>query len=163
MKIEVNSERWLDLKPFPGEVWAKIDSDPAYGEHYVSNYGRVKRMPFFGGRYHFPEMIFKVHLSKKDGYYKVRVAGKMKYVHRLVANAFISNPFNKKYVDHRNCDKLDNRARNLRWVTAKENANNPITKWRRDFRFGMQSGEEPSAERTQISLEKVGLRKKRVG
>lgn len=48
-------------------------------------------------------------------------------VHRLVAKAFVPNPENKKYVDHIDGNRLNNDASNLRWVSAKENAANPIT------------------------------------
>lgn len=50
------------------------------------------------------------------------------YIHRAVAELFIPNPDNKPCVDHINTDPLDNRADNLRWVTAKENCNNPLTR-----------------------------------
>lgn len=43
------------------------------------------------------------------------------YIHRLVAEYFIPNPNNKKYINHKNCIRTDNRATNLEWYTSKEN------------------------------------------
>ena len=42
--------------------------------------------------------------------------------HRLVAEAFIPNPFSLPFVLHKNGVRLDNRAENLRWGTGRENA-----------------------------------------
>ena len=52
------------------------------------------------------------------------------YVHRLVAEAFIPNPLGLKDVDHIDGNKSNSRVENLRWVSHKENCNNPNTKWR---------------------------------
>ena len=59
------------------------------------------------------------------GYYQVSIHHKGKrhfrYVHRLVAEAFIPNPNNLPQVNHKDGDKLNNNVNNLEWVSNKQN------------------------------------------
>ena len=53
----------------------------------------------------------------KDGQYK------SKYVHRLVAEAFIPNPDNLPVVNHKDEDGTNNKVENLEWCTNQYNVN----------------------------------------
>ena len=66
------------------------------------------------------------------GYLQVTLSGirKIALVHRLVAEAFIPNPLGLRDVDHIDGNKTNNRVENLRWVSHKENCNNPNTKYK---------------------------------
>ena len=105
----MQNEIWLDVPGFPG--------------YQVSNAGRVKS--FRSG-----ERILK-QCNDGFGYPKVRLwrdaTGMTVHVHKIVALAFIPNPDNKPEIDHINTNRMDNRVENLRWVTRKENTNNPLS------------------------------------
>lgn len=70
------------------------------------------------------EMTLQKHTG---GYLKVvlwdRVTRKRfnRFVHRLVAQAFIPNPNGHRYVNHKDGDKKNNKLDNLEWVSPKEN------------------------------------------
>ena len=57
----------------------------------------------------------------RNGHINVILRNKHINVHRLVANAFMSNPEGKRYVDHINNIETDNRLTNLRFATHTEN------------------------------------------
>lgn len=125
---------WYLLANLPNEDWRDING---YEELYsVSNYGRVraKRRFSYSGNYNtlheYKERILKEGKSSTGYLYVTLCSGgqtKMYRVSRLVAEHFIPNELNKPEVDHISTIRTDNRVCNLRWVTKKENSNNPLT------------------------------------
>ena len=116
------------------EIWKDIEGYE--GLYQVSNLGRVRSLDKYrngrnGAQVFCKGKILKPFKSGPANYLTIALGRKKKaYIHRLVAIAFIQNPLNKKEVDHINCNITDNTIENLRWVTRKENLNNPITKKR---------------------------------
>ena len=94
-----------------------------FGGHcyFISNKGNVKTIKTLENR---------VLFTKDDGYVACPLGldnkSYYKYVHRLVAEAFVPNPNNKGQVNHKNGIKNDNSVENLEWVTPSENIRHAI-------------------------------------
>lgn len=111
------------------EQWKVVKGYPMYE---VSNLGRVKSNVNPSK----PKLLRQS--TNKNGYKCVALVPTRGYgkadtitVHRIVATTWIPNPNNYPHIDHINTDKQDNSVSNLRWVTPKLNAHNPITEKRR--------------------------------
>jgi hypothetical protein len=82
----------------------------------ISNMSNVKSMNFNRTK---KEKVMK--LTKHNGYLIVNLTGKIFRVHRLIAIAFIPNPDNKPFINHIDCNTLNNDLNNLEWCTHGEN------------------------------------------
>ena len=100
------SEKYLPIEGFPDYL---ITSQ---GRVFSLKYGKLKEL--------------KPRINR-DGYLDVPLYknGKQyrKFIHQLVAQAFISNPYNKPEVNHIDEDKTNNHVSNLEWMTHMENLN----------------------------------------
>lgn len=114
------------------EIWKDIAEYD--GLYQISNHGRVKSLDRIimrcdGSIRHFRGRILR-HGGAKKGYAIIQLSenGKVRghAIHRLVAEAFIPNPENKKEVNHKNGIKSDNRDENLEWSSRSENNRHAI-------------------------------------
>lgn len=111
------------------EVWKKIDGF----DYEVSNYGRIKslnrivRYEKQDGRQVSQKISGKIlkPVKLKNGYLTniLRKDGKSycKYIHRLVAEAFVNNPHNLQVINHKDRNRENNHVDNLEWCTIEYN------------------------------------------
>lgn len=100
------------------EIWKDIEGYE--GDYQVSNFGRVKSLKF--GK----ELILKPVITTKK-YLQVNLCKnkirKVYHIHRLVAQAFISNPNSLPQVNHKDENPSNNSVENLEWCDCKYNIN----------------------------------------
>ena len=117
----MKSSRWYSPTSFKGEEWVDIKGWEGY--YQISNAGRVKSLARtvrsgFGGGRSLDDLILKPQTI--DGKYTfVTLRKPLKEqpvrIHRLVAEHFVPNPHEGKYIEHKNGNLLDNRYTNLCW------------------------------------------------
>lgn len=106
-------ERWRDIRGYEGI-------------YQISDKGNVKSFPRKVWNYTKPGRMLKMH-RKPTGYLYLsltdanRCTAKHVYVHRLVAEAFVDNPYGYTQVNHKDLNKSNNDYTNLEWVTSQMN------------------------------------------
>lgn len=111
------------------------------GDVYSLNYGKTGK-----------KKKIKPCENKNSGYMCVNLYYNKKlyrkYIHRLVAEAFIPNPDNKPEVNHKDGNKRKNNLKNLEWVTEKENTDHAFKNNLRKIHHGEGATDSKITEKT---------------
>lgn len=97
------------------EIWKDINGYE--GKYQISNFGRVKTLK--------RNRILRPNKSGEYDYVILYMngKGKIKKIHRLVAESYIDNPNKLECVNHKDENKRNNVVSNLEWCTKQYNCN----------------------------------------
>lgn len=108
------------------EIWKPVVGFEEY--FLISNLGKIKRIKVIQKKWGITKELKVDRILKPTidrGYYKIilSVNGKrnLKYIHRMVAEAFIPNPKNYREVNHKDSNPSNNNANNLEWCDRRYN------------------------------------------
>lgn len=99
-------EEWKTIKEYEGLY--RI-SNLGNVSHYTKKRGWINKKLTLGTTGYLKVQLWKNNKSKTVN------------VHRLVAEAFLDNPYNLPYINHKDEDKTNNRVSNLEWCTHEYN------------------------------------------
>ena len=124
------SEVWKDVVGFEG-LYRVSDKGKVHSVARKDSIGRKCGERMLTPRY------------DKDGYLRVTLhkngKHKTRFIHRLVAGAFVPNPNGYSEINHRDENKVNNYANNLEWCTREYNNN-----------YGTRSGRSAQAQSKKV-------------
>lgn len=143
-------EKWLPIIGFDGEYLCSN----------LGNFKSVGKVEFGNRRICKRKERFLKTSKDSSGYLQIGLSknGKQtRYLaHRLIAQTFLGLDSERKFVNHKNGIKDDNRIENLEWVNRSENA-------KHSFRIGLQSNKGEKHPSAKLSWDIVNeIRKKYV-
>lgn len=155
------------MENLENEIWVDVKGYEGYYE--ISNFGNIRSL----NRYQFckknnSNSLIKGRLLKlsinKYGYYKTTICKESKrsqvLIHRLVLLSFLNEHNTKKIVNHINGNRLDNRLKNLEWVSHRENICHSRLNIKKSSKYiGVYWYKESNKWRAQISK---NINKKRI-
>lgn len=128
--------------------WVPVDENPRY---LVCREGFVKRSG--------SDKVLIPHKGDGHGHLNVRLSDQgvvhERYIHRLVAKAFVPNPNNYQYVRHLDDDPTNNCIENLAWGTQLDNHNDCVRNG--NYRRFTDTDREKHLEKQRIPIYAIGV------
>ena len=132
----MTNEEFIKSISLEGEIWKEVVGYEGY--YMASSLGRVCSLARlvknrYSTKFTTQRILAQTKRKCRGNYTLLEVklckdgAAKTITAHKIIATAFLPNPDNLTEVDHIDTNPQNNIVSNLRWVSRKENCNNPLT------------------------------------